>query len=376
VENGTQWSSVAGSCSLFPNASAGPVRRHRQRRFLRPTNFARIDCCNLWNEFRFSRDDGIGRSSTHRAGRNICHDQRNKGAAPLRFSRSDQFPSAVGSECRLCEVHDSHGLPNTLAGISVTLNQSASQPMPVPLLSIQQVSICSHNGGAPPASGLTADCLITAITVQIPFELVVPPPLQIVPELVVSENRSVSKAFKLSPLTDNLHVINTCDIFPSPKITSDVCRPLVTHADGTLVSAASPAEAGEEIVIWAFGLGQTTPAPKTGQASPTPAATLSSSLYLQFDFRINAMSSSPFINQASPVPIPTPDFAGLTPGQLGLYQINVTLPSTLPAVHECGPTCPGHVACLTYSSVQSNLTIDIGANASFDGAAICVQPGQ
>jgi uncharacterized protein (TIGR03437 family) len=128
--------------------------------------------------------------------------------------------------------------------------------------------------------------------------------------LVVSENGNVSKAFKLSPLTDNLHVINICDTFPSPKVTSsDSCRPLVTHADGTLVTAASPAESGEEIVIWAFGLGQTTPTPKTGQASPTPAATLSSALpditvsstplYLQFDFRSNATPSSPFINRFS-----------------------------------------------------------------------------
>src|ERR1039457_970037 len=62
-------------------------------------------------------------------------------------------------------------LPTTLAGITVLLNQPGSQPTPVPLLSVQQVSVCSNGGVAPPASGLTADCLITAITVQIPFEL-------------------------------------------------------------------------------------------------------------------------------------------------------------------------------------------------------------
>jgi hypothetical protein len=157
----------------------------------------------------------------------------------------------------------------------------------------------------------------------------------------------------------------------------------VTHANGTVVTADNPAQPGEEIVIWAFGLGQTTPTPKTGQASPTPAATLSSRLYLQFDFRSNAMPSPPYINRTAPMPPPTPTFVGLTPGQVGLYQINVTIPSSIPAVDRCGlPTSDlptgttGGLALSLYNIVQSNVTIDIGAAISFDGAAICVQPGQ
>jgi uncharacterized protein (TIGR03437 family) len=42
------------------------------------------------------------------------------------------------------------------------------------------------------------------------------------------------------------------------------CTSIVTHADGTLVSADSPAKSGETVVVYAFGLGQTTPAVKTG----------------------------------------------------------------------------------------------------------------
>ena len=276
-------------------------------------------------------------------------------------------------------------LPTTLAGISVTLNQPGNQPTPVPLLSVQQVSVCSNGAVAPPASGLTADCPITAITVQIPFELTGPgigPPPSVptspsTPALVVSENGNMSKAFTVSPVPDNLHVINICDGFPSPKVTSasGFCGPLVTHADGTLVTANAPAQPDEEIVIWAYGLGQTSPTPKTGQASPTPAATLSSPLYLRFDFTSNAMPSPPFINRFSAIPAPAPIFAGLTPGQVGLYQINVTIPSTIPAVDKCGSTC-SHVACTMYNTVTSNLTIDIGANLSWDGAAICVLPPQ
>jgi uncharacterized protein (TIGR03437 family) len=279
-------------------------------------------------------------------------------------------------------------LPIMLAGISVTLNQPGNQPTPVPLLSVQQVSVCNNGGVAPPESGLTPDCLITSITIQIPFELAfVPAPPgtpPTTPELVVSENGNVSKAFRVLPLQDNLHVINTCDVFPSPKVTSaGFCVPLVTHANGTVVTTDNPVQPGEDIVIWALGLGATTPTPKTGQPSPTPAATLSSRLYLQFDFRINASPSRPYINPH--INRTAPIFAGLTPGQVGLYQINVRIPSSIPAVDRCGlPTSDlptGTTGGLGfYNIVQSNLTIDIGANASlnasFDGAAICVQPPQ
>src|ERR1035438_8270251 len=62
-------------------------------------------------------------------------------------------------------------LPTTLAGISVTLNQTGSQPSPIPLLSVQQMSVCTGSDAPAPLSptSLSSDCLITAITVQIPL---------------------------------------------------------------------------------------------------------------------------------------------------------------------------------------------------------------
>jgi hypothetical protein len=96
---------------------------------------------------------------------------------------------------------------------------------------------------------------------------------------------------------------------------------------------------------------------------------------IQFDFRPNAMPSHPFVDPriAAPV-VPGPIFAGLTPGQVGLYQINVRIPDSLPRI----PACTGVAPSPLISYVQSNLTIDIGGVSSldFDGAAICVQPPQ
>jgi hypothetical protein len=278
-------------------------------------------------------------------------------------------------------------LPTTLAGISVSLIQTGNQPTQVPLLSIQQSLVCSISNASPlpsPAS-LSPACFITAITVQIPFELSLvlnsefPPPYTT--GLVLTENGDVSKIFNVAPVTDDLHVINTCDAFPSPKvvrvsqpITSSTlpCSPLVTHANGNLITADDPAQPGEEIVIWAFGLGQTNPAAKTGSASPSTAATLVSFLSFQFDFRINAAPSRPYMNPLILIPIQAPIFAGLTPGQVGLYQVNLRIPASFSPIGNC---TTGTQTLSPYNTVFSNMTIDLGAPASFDGAAICVNAG-
>jgi len=53
-------------------------------------------------------------------------------------------------------------------------------------------------------------------------------------------------------------------------------------------------------------------------------------------------------------------FVGLTPGSVGLYQVNFLVPP----VPSGTPPCSG--------SVRSNFTVSIGDARSFDGASICV----
>src|ERR1035441_5954113 len=269
-------------------------------------------------------------------------------------------------------------LPNSLGGISVTVSPLSGPSYLVPLLAVQQMPVCGNADAdappPPPPSSPTPECVITAITVQIPYEIV---PLRLGSDnsinpsvnVVVTENGSASKTFTIISVTDKFHVLNTCDAFlfvPTNRVSG--CNAVVTHGDGTVVTLDSPAKAGEVVVIYAFGLGATTPTPKTGQASPTPAAVLSSFVYFQFDFRPNATPSRPYLNPLIMAPIQAPVFVGLTPGQVGLYQINVKLPGTFPALQGCNgasTTFGGSI-----NVVYSNLTIDIAGVSSFDGAAI------
>ena len=127
---------------------------------------------------------------------------------------------------------------------------------------------------------------------------------------------------------------------------------MVTHADGSLVTAASPAQSGEEVVAYAVGLGLTTPTVPTGQA--TAAATPTSETFtLDFNFRPNALATQP-ASAFSPL------YSGLVPGYVGLYQINFVLPHPPAGT----PACSG--------TVRSNLTVSVGGQFSFDGAGICV----
>jgi len=82
------------------------------------------------------------------------------------------------------------------------------------------------------------------------------------------------------------------------------------HADGSIVTSANPATPGETVVLYLTGLGQVSNAPAAGQ--PASFSTLSNALV------------TPQVTIGGVVV--TPSFAGLTPGFIGLYQINVAIP--------------------------------------------------
>jgi uncharacterized protein (TIGR03437 family) len=84
---------------------------------------------------------------------------------------------------------------------------------------------------------------------------------------------------------------------------------------------AHPAKAGDVVIAYVIGLGQTTPPVKTGVGAPTdPLARVP-------NVKVCLGQDTPF----SKATCFTPDFAGLAPTFVGLYQINVKIPGALPA---------------------------------------------
>jgi uncharacterized protein (TIGR03437 family) len=90
---------------------------------------------------------------------------------------------------------------------------------------------------------------------------------------------------------------------------------VIAHGDGSLVSAASPATAGETVVVFATGLGPVSGAMITGQAASTTT--------LQ-------PTTNPATATIGGIKAPVV-FCGLTPGFTGLYQVNVQIPANVAA---------------------------------------------
>ena len=257
---------------------------------------------------------------------------------------------------------------NVQGVISATVRQISDYPAPV--LEVRPTPDCIAGPFTPCAS-------VTAITIQIPYEMaptcfVCAFPADFSTQLFVTVNGAAGALFDLTPLADRVHILTACDtVVPSGSGYAPYnglpCSPLVTHADGSLVTLGSPAQGGEEIVAYAVGLGATTPAVPTGQA-PATATPTSQTFLLDFNFRPNALATQPIQPTFQPVLLPTdlffPLFSGLVQGYVGLYQINFVVPQPPAGISAC------------FGTVQSNLTVSVGGQFSFDGAGICIAPSE
>jgi uncharacterized protein (TIGR03437 family) len=257
--------------------------------------------------------------------------------------------------------------PATLGGFSATLIATVAQGsgmLSVPIGSVFPFSNC----GGTTTLGLCPT--ITGLTIQIPFEmfgatlcsLCFPPPLPAAVLTITDQNGHIAVA-DLNPLADQIHIVRSQDTILGGGGGGD---PAVTHANGSAVSADSPAQAGEVLVMYVVGLGSTSPAVPDG--APAPASPLSMAQghpSVHYDFAANAAPSTD-VGGASTGDI-SPLFAGLAPGFVGLYQVNVQVPAVPPG------TLPCVVAGSTnMTGVSSNLTLTLGRLASFDGVGICV----
>ena len=105
-------------------------------------------------------------------------------------------------------------------------------------------------------------------------------------------------------------------------ITNGGTYAIMTTPNGTLTGIPShPVTAGDIVVIYTIGLGPTSPPVPSGTASPTsPLAVIDPTTVLAC-----FGNNSPF----SPAPCVNPQFVGLSPGFVGLYQINLVIPQGL-----------------------------------------------
>ncbi len=119
------------------------------------------------------------------------------------------------------------------AAVTATLRQQSGNTS-APVLSVRTVSLCPDNTGTP----ISGCGLLTAVTVQIPYELVTFCPLCANPApatpavLAISQNGQTAAAIQLTPLADQFHILAACDVAlgpptpPQPNLTGLPCEPL------------------------------------------------------------------------------------------------------------------------------------------------------
>ena len=98
----------------------------------------------------------------------------------------------------------------------------------------------------------------------------------------------------------------------SPGVVSQIDGTIIAqHGDGTLVTSLKPAKPGESLAFYLTGLGGTNPPIATGAQAPFALSPTVTPVTVSVD-------SGPAL---------TPAYAGLTPGGIGLYQINFQVPA-------------------------------------------------
>ncbi|HLJ16497.1 MAG TPA: hypothetical protein VKV15_18500 [Bryobacteraceae bacterium] len=160
------------------------------------------------------------------------------------------MPDAVASQTPL---------PTSLSGVSISVRandplqvDTTGYPTSLPIFRIHSVK----NLFIFPNTAITVQIPTDTVTINYQGNVFKAWPQQLIlnvkangisgPDLVLESN-------SLAP-----HLLNSCDtVFGGvgPTLSGAGCNPVITHADGTVVSYASPAKVGETVVVYALGLG-------------------------------------------------------------------------------------------------------------------------
>lgn len=272
-------------------------------------------------------------------------------AAPGQVLVLHVFGLTAGNFNQVVATPQDGEFPKVLNGISVDLVEGAKTTS-LPIRAIYQ-GYC----------GQTGDCsTLTGITLQMPFELTASPQSGKLPALRVSENGKPAGGVLLRVVPDNVHVLNTCDdtqiyVSAAYSVPQDVCASVVMH-DGKLNSLYNVARGGQEVALWAYGLGAKTEQSAQCCNSPEQFAKPVQPFKLNFTFGANVPPTRALTGVGLTA---DPSFAAYVGG--GMYQLNFALP----AVPADLPACDG-------VKVKSNLTITVTGTSSEDAAQICVTP--
>ena len=248
-------------------------------------------------------------------------------------------------------------LPVMLAGIALHISQGKAS-YAVPLFSVRQNNECAGQSATP-------DCLNTAIRVQIPYELSLAP-ADAAAQLLLEVDGRPSRPFPVRPAVSNAHVLTSCDAAWDTGYSS-TCNRSAFHGDGRPVDASAPALPGETVIVYAYGLGPVFPDQASGTASTLAEIPQSGVLRVWAEFRNTLLNASPsvpryFDSDAINTPGAALQFAGLTPGQVGMYQLNLRVPQPFPVALPCGP------------EIHANAIALITTFRGTENVPLCVQP--
>jgi len=156
---------------------------------------------------------------------------------------------------------------------------------------------------------------------SIPAPLVFVSPSQVVAQ-VPTEMYGYAKAL-VTPVNNGIAgIAQVVDIAPFAAgiFTTGTGDPvIIDNNTGQLVSPSAPASIGDVLIIWATGLGPTLLDPPTGHPAPETA----SPALLPIRVTLKGASTGAILN-------PPLQYAGLAPGFVALYQINMQIPTTAP----------------------------------------------
>ena len=174
----------------------------------------------------------------------------------------------------------------------------------------------SSQAGSTPLPVLMGGSCVTLNNIPLPLFATTPGQInaQIPPELAAGSYSLVVHSLDMKAASTQQN-ITVAKYAPAVFVDPSTKQPALLHADGTFVDKDHPGQRDEPLIMYAQGLGLPTTGKITG-GTASPVAPLAQVAKVEVFF------GNPAIKQAGIIV----DFAGLAPGFIGVYQLNLRIP--------------------------------------------------